>query len=221
MTHAEMKLFVASIVRNTKIDSLITTWLNNAIIEYGSSYIFGHLQAYGSKNTAASTPDVTLDADFHWLRSNPQIPAENRTIYPVDEAQLIINDHDYRTETGEVIRYYLKGSILGLWKVPTGIKTITYPYQKYPLKLSDDSDVCDLPESWHELICQRAISVGATYHRSKDLKDDSDRRIRELLIMNRASLFKRPDFPLIQGDYRTGSRRGRKPGRPTFPDHIG
>lgn len=220
MTHQEMITFVSEQLRNTKIDSLITSWLNLSAVEFANSYEFGHLNTYSSKNTSAGVPDVTLDTDFHWLKTI-QIPADNRTLYPESDQYLAKTDPDYRTEQGEVVAYYLNGLTLGLWKVPSGVKTITYSYQRKPVALVATTDVSELPDTWHEVICQSAISKGFVRQRDGNAKVDSDRRIKELLKLNKASLFKRPDYPLNMGRRQSGYSKGQKPGRPTFPDHIG
>jgi hypothetical protein len=215
MTHQEMIDYVAGQLRNTKIQSLITSWLNLAIDELGNSYVFGHLNKYGSKNTAAGVPDVILDTNFHWLKII-QIPLDSRKLYPYDESMLAESYPDYRTNQGEVTHYYLNGQTLGLWHVPSGIKAITYSYQGYPLHLSALGDISDLPIPWHELVAQKAVTKGFAYQRDQGAKKESEASESKLLFRVNASLYKRPDDKIVLG----GLTHRKRPPYPKLPSNY-
>src|SRR3990172_9317590 len=132
--HQEMIDQVSDEVRNVSIAAKITRWLNMGIIDIAHSYVFGTLHKYATKATASGNPDIILEDDLHWLKT-VEIPATQRKIWPEDEQRLSESYPDYRTRTGTITRYYLNGTVMGLYQVPSGIFTVTYSYQKRLIKL--------------------------------------------------------------------------------------
>lgn len=209
---------VSDELRNVSITSKITRWLNLAIIEVATNYVFGHLNKYGTKNTVAGDPDVTLDSDFLWLKYIG-IPTEQRNLTPEDEAFLASNYPDYRTKQGTIQWYYLNGIKLGLYQVPSGIATLTYAYQKRPLKLAGTdpaNEISDLPEEWHNLIAQKAITKGFNYEGNTDGYNKSVAEENRALIRLGTSVYRRIDDPVVMGG---STSRVRIP-RPRLPSNF-
>src|SRR3990170_782377 len=127
MTHQEMIDQVSDELRNVSISTKITRWLNMSITEIGTLFVFGHLHKYGTKATVVGNPDIILDSDFLWLK-NLENPVDQIKLYPEDESVLESAYPSYRTTQGVSTRYYLNGITLGLWQVPSAIKTLTYAY---------------------------------------------------------------------------------------------
>ena len=205
---------VSDELRNTAIQTKITRWLNMTIVELATKFIFGHLHAYGTKVTVAGNPDVTLDSDFLWLKGL-QIPNDVITVYPIDENSVSQGWPNYRTQQGTITNYYLNGLRLSLWMVPSGIKTLTYPYQKRPSKLVALTDVSDLPEEWHSLITQGATTKGYDYDSNPE-SIKSKAREKDLLKALGSNVYRRPDDPIVLGGR---AYRSRLP-RPRFPAHY-
>lgn len=217
MTHQEMEDFVSDELRNKRIAARILGWLNRGQDWITARIMFGQLNDYFSEPTSAGNPDITLPTTFHWLKTI-QIPVENTKLYPINEAQLAEANPKYRTMTGTVQRYYLNGIILGLWYVPAGIKVVTGSFQKRAAKLlSDYSVVCELPEEWHEVVCLDAIVRGYSYENDPSGKQsailDRDKRFKELA----KNAYKRPDDPIVMGEYTTNTGR---PPRPRLPNNY-
>jgi hypothetical protein len=207
---------VSDELRNTTINDKVTRWLNMAITELSTDYIFGHLQKYSSKVTVAGTPDITLDTDLLWLK-NIGIPVEARKLYPRDESTLAEAYPQYRTLQGQITHYYINGLTMGLWHVPDSIKTIAYGYQKRPAKLLVDYSVeCDLPEQWHLVAVQKALKFGYRYEGNDSGLAAAIAEERVTLYKIGASQYKRPDDRLIMGS----QGRSTKPGYPTIPLNI-
>lgn len=213
MTPQEMLDQVSDELRNTKITSKILRWLNLGITEISSLYVFGTFHKYGTKNTAIGIPDVTLDADFLWLKSI-QNPGTNRRLYPEDEERLSQTYPTYRTLQGTVTHYYLNGTTLGLWAVPSSIFPITYSYQKRPaVILSDLSVTCDLPLEWHAVACQKAITYGYDYDGDAEGSAKSVAKEKRLIKAMGSSVYRRPDETLVLG----GPGVSRRPPYPQLP----
>lgn len=215
MTHQEMIDHVAQELRNTRIETKITGWLNRAITYFGSQYLFGHLNKYFNKNTSDGIPFITMDADYHWLKTI-QIPADNIKLYPINEATLAEEEPRYRTLKGTTTHYYKNGFEIGLWQVPgAAVKVITGSYQKRgAVLLANKSVVCDLPEEWHEIVCQNAIYRGYKYEGDKVDADSAKAQEAFMLKKIGATVYKQPDDRPILGE--NSSRRGR-PARPRLP----
>jgi hypothetical protein len=156
-TLQEMLDIISGEVANISINSRITSWLNLAITDLASKYIFGTLHKYDTKATAAGIPDVSLADDFYWLKTIA-IPAQQRKLYPEDEQRISEGFPQYRTLQGTISYYYLNGTKLGLWQVPSGVFNVEYSYQRRPVKLVNPTDTSDLPPEWHSLIIQKAIT---------------------------------------------------------------
>ena len=213
MIHQEMIDQVSDELRNTKIQTKITRWLNMSIIELATQYIFGHLHKYLSKNTIAGNPDIVMDSDFLWLKML-QIPADSTKIYFRDENVIEEAYPSYRITQGTITHYYLNGITLGLWQVPSGIKTLTGAYQKRPAKLIDDLSItCDLPEEWHQLVTQKATTKGYDYEGNTEGSVKSKSTESQILARLGSSIYKRPDETVIMG----GSSYRTRPPRPQLP----
>lgn len=217
MTHQEMLDQVSDELRNKTVYDKITRWLNISSIELATQFVFGHLHTYGSVSTVASTPDVTLASNFLWPKSF-QIPATQTKLSPKDEQEISEEHPDYRTLEGSVDYYYLNGITLGLFMVPTGVEIITYSYQRKPQTLTYPTIYynSDLPEEWHELICQKAITKGYAYEGNSEGIVRSQNQETRLLIRLGASAYKRPDESLILGESTLKTR----PPHPSFPTNI-
>lgn len=212
-----MEDFVSDELRNKRIAAKILGWLNRGQDWITGRLIFGQLNDYFSLPTVATNPDITLPATFHWLKTI-QIPAEDRKLYPINEAELAETNPKYRTLTGTIDRYYLNGIKLGLWYVPASIKTITGSFQKRAARLISDYSVsCELPEEWHEVVCLDAIVRGYSYEGNPAGKAsatiDRDKRFKELA----RNLHKRPDDPVIMGE---NSNLSARPPRPRLPSNY-
>jgi len=217
MTHQEMIDQVSDELRNTSIVTKITRWLNMSIIDLSTKYVFGHLHKYLSKVTTPTSPDITMDADFLWLKTI-EIPAENRKLWPDDESRLSESYPTYRTQQGIVTHYYLNGIILSLWQVPGATPiTITGSYQKRPLKLLSDLSInCDLPEEWHSLVTQKATTRGYRYESRQEDVLLSEKAEALLLFQLGTAVHKRLDETLVLGSSNTRAR----PARPKFPSNY-
>jgi len=217
-TAQEMTDQVSDELRNVSIASKILRWINLSIIELGSEYIFGELNKYGEIIVVPSIADYLLQPDLHWL-SNVQHPVNNRKIYPYPggEVGLSEDDPNYRTLQGTITFYYLNGITIGFRHVPSSVQTLTYNYQKRPLKLINGTDTSDLPAEWHPLIMQRAITYGCRYEGNTDARIASETREAFLLKRLGAIIYKRPDERIVMGKNRS---RGRKPAEPRLPSNF-
>lgn len=214
MTLQEMITQVSDEIRNVSINTKITRWLNMAIIELAGKYIFGTLHSYKSVVTSPSIPDVLLESDFYWLKTI-EIPSLQRKLWPEDEQRLSESYPKYRTQTGTVSKYYLNGISLGLFMVPTSALTITYSYQRRPIKLVALDTYCDLPPDWHTLVTQKATTLGYSYEGNIEAKIASQRSEAVLLTNLARALYRRPDESLVAGSGNSGT--GGKPAYPRLP----
>ena len=213
-TAQEMSDQVADELRNTTISAKILRWLNMAITELSTEYIFGLLHKYSSKSTAPGIPDLILDADVLWLKS-VEIPAQNKKIYPLEmgEAQWAEQQPNYRSLQGTITNYYINGITLGFVMVPSDIFSVNYSYQKRASKLVGSTDVCDLPPEWHLIVIQRAVTIGCRYEGSDSLLAASMAREKELIRGLGQNVYRRPDQTTVLG----GKGRRGWPGKPGYP----
>jgi hypothetical protein len=215
MTHQEMISFVSSEIRNSSINSLITTWINMIILELAALYMFGTLHKYDSKVSSPGIPDVTLETDIYWLKSI-QIESDVRKLIPLNESIIADGSPDYRIKTGTTTHYYLNGIVLGLFRVPDTTKTLNYSYQRRPLKLADLNAYSDLPAEWHPLIAQKAATMG--YRQEGNYEGASVSERTESRIWKGLSnvVYRRPDQTL---NLQSSSRLSR-PARPKLPSNF-
>lgn len=216
-TLKQMQDHVATIIRNTGIATTITGWLNLALINICSKFMFGHLHAYDTRTTENGNPDITLPADYHWLKLI-QIPAQNKILFPKDEVWCQAQSPTYRTQKGSIDHYYLNGRRLSLFQVPSGIVTISFSFQRRPVKMVSSTDVCDLPEEWHEYVMQKAITIG--YEAEGNTEGVARSMAAERTIKKEigATAYNRPDYPVVMGEM---ARFGNKPGYPLLPRSYG
>lgn len=208
---------VSDELRNTNITTKITRWLNMSIIDLATIYVFGHLHKYFSKATTPSSPDITMDTDFLWLKTI-EIPSQNTKLWPGDESRLSESYPKYRTQQGTISEYYMNGIILSLWQVPgASVLTVTGAYQKRPLKLLDTLSVtCDLPEEWHNLVTQKATTRGYDYEGNTEGSLKSEKKEKPLLFQLGTAVHKRLDETLVLGPASGRSR----PARPRLPSNY-
>lgn len=218
MNHKEMSDQVADEIRNASAQTKITRWLNLAIVELATNFMFGHLHTYGSKQTVAGTPDIVLDSNFLWLKTIA-IPVNNSKLWPRDEQRLSEAYPKYRSTQGTVTHYYIHGVTLGLWQVPADIKTVEYAYQRRPTKLAGIdlvNETSDLPEEWHSLICQKATTLGYSSEGNTEGKASSVAEERKKFVLLGTNVHKRPDETFVLG----GPTYSRRPPRPKFPSSF-
>jgi len=208
MTLQEMITLVSGELHNTSIDTRITTWINLAVIELSSEYVFGTLHAYGSENTQAGVPDITLNSDLHWLKIIG-IPAEGRNLFPKDESWCAERSPDYRTLQGQVSYYYLNNKTCGLFYVPASVIVVTYAYQR------EATDISDLPVDWHELIAQKAITRGHNLDGNSDDAVKSEAKEERIKTRLKSHLYRRLDVSHVL----SGPEISGRPGRPVFPSN--
>lgn len=220
MTHQEMVDQVSDELRNVSITSKITRWLNMSIVDLGTKYIFGHLNVYYNAPTVSSNPDWVLPTDFLWLKTI-QIPSTVTKIYPKDEQILAEENPDYRTLTGEITHYYINGTTLSFFRVPSGIVQVYTSYQKRPVKLVSMADVCDLPEEWHLLVIQKAITIGFRYEGNTEGKDSSEKAEARLLRGLGSNVYRRPDETLVTGSDPTSYQKPDRPRLGANPQYPG
>jgi len=217
MNHQDMINQVSDELRNTSIQEKITRWLNLAIVDLATTYVFTSLHNYSFTVTTPGIPDINLDADFLWIKT-VQMPDQDRKLWPEDEQRLSESDPKYRTQIGTPTHYYFsKPTQISLYQVPGGTaESVTWSYQKRPIQLSTLTDTSDLPEEWHNLICQKAITAGLRYE-----KNDSDygKSIQAEQILLRSlgtMIYRRTDVTAVLG----GSTTRRKPARPKLPSNF-
>lgn len=218
-THGEMLDIVSNEIGNVNINSKITNWLNMVIIDLASKYVFGSLHMYDIQDTTAGLPDVSLADDFYWLKTIA-IPSQSRKLYPEDEQRLSEGYPQYRSLQGTVTHYYLNGTKLGLWQVPSGVYSIEYSYQRRPVKLIGTNDICELPPEWHNLVIQKAITKAYSQEGNesgfsismqlearlfKELQISAYRRLDDTFIFNDSNRSSRPAKPRLPSNYPTGS----------------
>jgi len=214
-THAEMLDIVSNELGNVNINSKITNWLNMAIIDLASKYVFGTLHKYGSTFTELGIPDIILEDDFYWLKTIA-IPLQNRKLYPEDEQRISEGFPEYRTLQGTINYYYINNKTMGLWQVPSGVFAVEYSYQKRPIKLLNPEDISDLPAEWHTLIIQKAITKGYSQEGNNSGFGISIQLEAKLFRELQISSYRRPDETFILGGPNV---RGRIP-RPRLPGNF-
>lgn len=214
---------VSDELRNTTIDAKIIRWINMGSIELATRYMFMTLHTYGNAIGLTGFADTTLAPDFLWLKS-AQTPSNFIRLYPTDEAKLSQAYPDYRTRQGIIKEYYMSGSIggggtpqMGLWMVPSTDIEIEYSYQRKPLSLVDLNDISELPEEWHPLVCQKAITRGYSYDSNAPKSAESQAIEKKMLFDLGTRVNYRPDDTLIAGELH--STRNRPP-YPKLPRHY-
>lgn len=206
---------VSDEIRNVSIQAKIIRWLNMSLTDLASNYVFGNLHRHSSRDTLIGAVDIVLgeiiegENDFHWLKTI-EIPADNRKLYPRSEQILSEIYPDYRVRQGTITHYYLNGNIAGLFYVPAEVKTITYSYQRRPVKLVEPQKGCDLPVEWHPLVIQKAVTMGFRYEGNTEGREASERAEVRLLRGLASNVYKRPDETLVAGGEASVST---KPGR--------
>lgn len=208
MTNDEMIEWVKNELRNTKIDSLISTWLKQAAVNLANQYKFPAFNVSTTINTAGSNPDVVLPADFHWLIAHPSLVSSVRPLDPWDENDLSSSFPDYRTLEGQITHYYLRGRTICFYQVPSTIQSVNIHYQAIPASAED------LPEQLHSIIVQEAIISGYSRDGDNAGMERATLTKRQLFRPLIAGLIRRPDYPLVVG---VNNRSGKKPPYPRLP----
>ena len=203
---------VSSEVGNVSIQPKIINWINIAQLDLASKYVFRELHMYASLPAATNFPDVTLPTDFYWLKTIG-IPTQHRKLYPIDEKVLAESFPQYRTLSGTVTRYYLSGTKLGLWQLPSALTFVDITYQKYPTKLTDSSEISVLPFEWHPLLIQKAITKGYSQEGNDSGFANSLQMEARLFKELQYSVYRRLDDTFVFDGPQT---RGRLP-RPKLP----
>jgi hypothetical protein len=221
MTHQEQIDQVSDMLRNSTINSKIIRWLNMSRSELGMNYVFEHLQKYGASNTTVGNPDLLLATDFQWLKS-AQIPSLNIILYPEDEEIINRSYPTYRTLQGSVTNYYMSGPRkIGLFHVPSSIKSVTYCYQARPTKLlgtDPNNETSDLPEEFHLVENKKAEAYGWQYEGDTEAYGNCVNEEQKLIKKLGLSRYKRLDAKLVMGSRVTRSGRPAYPKLPsTFP----
>lgn len=159
MTLQEMIDDVADNIRNSKISTRITSWINQEIMNLASVFVFPHLHSTSAIYTEVGVRNYVLEEDFHYLKiiNNPTLMLP---LNPIGEAKLANEDPLYKTTQGPVTDYTLNFRSIDLYKVPSEVVPLEYSYQRRPLKLINSSDVSDLPPEWHPLFVLGATKRG-------------------------------------------------------------
>lgn len=216
LTHQEMIDQVSDEIRNVTISAKITRWLNMVTVDLATEFVFQCLHKYGTKATAPGIPDISLEADYLWLKSI-EIPVQNRKLWPEDEQRLSEVYPTYRTLQGSITHYYFSGTnMLGLWQVPSGSFSVTYAYQKRPIRLVDPGDASELPPEWHNLIVQKAITKGYAYEKNIEQMQKSQELESQLIKKLGRLVYRRLDQTTILGQ----PSSGRRPARVKFPSNY-
>ena len=216
LTHQEMIDQVSDEIRNVTISAKITRWLNMVTVDLATEFVFQCLHKYASKTTAEGIPDIVLEADYLWLKTI-EIPVNNVKLWPEDEQRLAEVYPSYRTTKGSISHYYFSGTnMIGLWQVPSSSVSVTYSYQKRPIRLVGSEDVSELPPEWHNLIVQKAITKGYAYEKNIEQMTKSQELEIQLIKKLGRLVYRRLDATTVMGQ----PGRGSKPPRVRFPSNY-
>lgn len=166
-TLQEMLDEVSDQLRDVKINTKITRWLNLQIFELASSRNWPHLWTIDTFQTAPSTETYDLSNRLQ-IMSTVYIPSIPRTLINVDEKFIADNYDNFSYQQGDVVAYRLHGGQISLFRVPSSILVVYYRYYAYPLKLTNPGDISDFPIEWHPVIVQGAIIRGFRYEGNTD-----------------------------------------------------
>lgn len=139
------------------LEPTVNTWINNAqrevqkkLLQSGDNYYLETVRA----STVASQADYVIPDDFVKLHRLELILSgtgvnENRLqLNPVTLNQ----QFDYGNGLGTPIAYVLKKNRLTLFPTPDQVYTLRLYYSPRVADMTDDADIPDVPEDYHELI---------------------------------------------------------------------
>ena len=169
-------------------DDIVNIWLNNAANETQKRLInagqFHYLKCVQTQLVVGQR-EYVLPQDFKVLHRIELVfsgSGVEETTYVL--VPMILNQKDYMpTGQGSVSGYFFKGNRIVLYPAPDSIKTIRLYYSYLLTNMSLDTDIPDVPESYHELIALYAAQDGFI----------KDGRASELLVKKIAEYTSRMD----------------------------
>jgi hypothetical protein len=214
-TLQEMLDEVSDQLRDVKINTKITRWLNLQIFELAASRSWPHLWKFGFFSTAPSTRDYDLENTLQ-IMSVVNIPSIPRTLIHVDEKFIADNYDNYTYQQGDVVAYTLHGSKISLFRVPSSILAVEYFFYAYPLKLTNPGDISDFPVEWHPVLIQGAVVRGFRYEGNTDQLAEAEVLYKQMYD----KALKNSYSPNGQRHVLRDSERGRRVPRVTLPSNY-
>lgn len=151
------------------VTSLMNRFLNQAqrevqkrLLKAGDDYYTICVEA----STVVNQRDYAFPSDFYKLMRLERITqgsgdtAATQRIYPITRNEMDTAGYNFQQTTGVPYNYIENKNTFSLYPVPNAVKTLRLWYAPTVTDMSDDTDVPDCPEPYHEYIAILAARDG-------------------------------------------------------------
>ena len=146
-------------------ESLLNRAINDAYFDLTSSTDFEEMHKTSTVDLAEGEVDVILPSDLQLLRGVFN-DTDKKAVVEVDEDYFWTLEED---EDGGEPKFYCRlGNSIRFHPSLDDTYTLRINYNKFPARLSDDSDTTDLKPGW-----DRAVDMMATYHALLEIGEEA------------------------------------------------